>query len=200
MVEEIVNALRNEEIVCFPTETLYALACSAFSERAVAKLYDIKRRLHDKPFSLMLGDIQQVKKFSNMKNTDLRIMEMLSPGPITFILPLHYAQNLPRRFFKDTLGVRIPDHALACNILSRFEFPVVATSANLSGERDALKASDIPEELRMHVSKLWEDDSSVSGMCSTVFDMVSQKILRTGMLPSSKILDAINRGKTTWTQ
>ena len=186
------GALKDGEIVCFPTETLYALACNAYSESSLRRLYDIKKRSYDRPLSLILRNASQMDEFTYMTGTDSKVVEMLSPGPITYVLPLRKTQNLPKVFFKNTLGVRIPDHKLAHEILTKVDFPVAATSANISGENAAVLASEITMEIRKNVSKFLEDDYSVSGICSTVFDMISRKVLREGMISSTKIIDAIN--------
>ena len=186
------DALKNGEIVCFPTETLYALACNACSENAVRRLYDIKKRSYNRPLSLLLHNTSQIAEFTHITDTDFKIVEMLSPGPITYVLPLRKIQNLPELFFRNTLGIRIPDHKLAHDILTKVDFPVAATSANISGENATALASEIPTEIRKNVSKFLENDYSVSGVCSTVFDMISRKILREGMISSTKIIDAIN--------
>ncbi|MDB1135079.1 L-threonylcarbamoyladenylate synthase [Candidatus Anaplasma sp. TIGMIC] len=191
VLEKVVCALRRGELVCFPTETVYALACSALCESAVHRLYEVKQREPEKPFSIMLSDAKQIREFADVRNCDMEIVNVLSPGPVTFILPISSTQNLPRGFFKDTLGVRIPDHALAREVLKRFEYPVVATSANLSGMHSAARASDVPHEIRKSVAEFLEDDSSVNGVCSTVFEVASRKILRNGMLTKQKILNAI---------
>ena len=192
MLKEVVDALKNGEIVCFPTETLYALACDAHNESSVRRLYDIKQRPYDRPLSLMLCDLPQIKKFTHITDADFEVVKMLSPGPITYVLPLRPTQNLPKLFFRNTLGIRIPNHVLAHDILSRVGFPVAATSANISGGKDATIASEVPVEIRKNVSKFLENDCSVSGVCSTVFEMVSRKILREGMISSTEIIDAIN--------
>ena len=191
MLDKVMESLNRNEIVCFPTETVYALACSAYSEEALFKLCKIKRRDTSKPLSLLCKDLTQVAELAKLDDANLKVLEMLTPGPVTFVLPICNTQNLPRSFFGNTLGIRIPDHEIANAVLQAVSYPLVATSANISGIAEAAKAVDVPEEIRQHVSALWNDDSSVGGVCSTVFDLTTKKVIRAGVFPDREIFDAI---------
>ena len=196
-MQRVVEALRKEQIVCFPTDTLYALACSALSASAVQRLYEIKRRQYHKPIPLLLNSLAMIKKFTSLRDEDWDIIERLSPGPVTFVVPLQGTQSLPSEFFRGTVGVRIPDHTMARVILREFGEPVAATSANLSGTPGAKYAVEIPQEIRDCVSELVEDDSAVGGMCSTVFDVQSRKVLRIGMLSKHRIAGVVRSCERT---
>lgn len=192
MLDKVVAALNRNEIVCFPTETVYALACNAYSEEALSKLCRIKRRDVSKPLSLLCRDLMQLEDLVELKDTDRKVLTMLTPGPVTFVLPMSPTQNLPRSFFKDTLGVRIPDHEIAYAVLQAVPYPLVATSANVSGVAEAVRAVEVPKEISDHVSEFWGNDSCVGGVCSTVFELTTKRVLRAGMLPARKIFSAIS--------
>ncbi|MFV9924077.1 MAG: L-threonylcarbamoyladenylate synthase [Anaplasma ovis] len=193
----VVEALRKEQIVCFPTDTLYALACNALSASAVRRLYEIKRRQYHKPIPILLNSLAMIRKFALLRDEDWNIIERLTPGPVTFVAPLQGTRSLPGEFFRSTVGVRVPDHTMARAILREFGGPVAATSANLSGTPGARRAAEIPQEIRDCVSELVEDDSAVGGMCSTVFDVQSRKILRIGMFSEHKIAGVVRSCKRT---
>lgn len=191
MLDKVVDALNRNEIVCFPTETVYALACNARSEEALSRLYKIKKRDIAKPFSILCRDLVQVAALVELTDFDLKVLTMLTPGPVTFVLPMRPKQNLPSSFFRDSLGVRIPDHKLASAVLGAVSYPLAATSANISGISDAVRAVCVPEEIRECVSEFWDDDSSVGGVCSTVFDLAKRSVLRAGMLQEQEIFNTI---------
>ncbi|MGN7678955.1 MAG: L-threonylcarbamoyladenylate synthase [Anaplasma sp.] len=178
-------------MVCFPTDTLYALACSALDEEAVERLYELKKRPRSKPIPVLVDDLSKMRKLSSIAEEDWRIVEQLSPGPVTFVVPLCNAESLPKGFFRDTLGVRVPDHKMAHTILREFGAPVAATSANVSGMPGVGKAAEIPQEIRDHVTALIEDDSAVSGVCSTVLDVKTREVLRVGMISEQEIADVL---------
>ena len=192
MLKQAVRALENDEIICFPTETLYALSCNPFSESALRRLYNLKQRQHGKPCPLLFSSLEEIRRFSNVDEIDLMTMRMLLDGQITFIMPLPTIHMLPSGFFKNTLGARVSSHKTALSILHAFGYPLVATSANISGIPGGTKASDVPEAIKKGVSVFIEDDTSVTGTCSTVFDVKSRTILREGSFSDTKIFDIIS--------
>jgi tRNA threonylcarbamoyl adenosine modification protein (Sua5/YciO/YrdC/YwlC family) len=182
MISEIINAIQNNLLVCFPTETVYALACSALDSGAIKKIYQAKKRSQNKPLSILVNDIYSLTKIAELEEKYISLVNHFSPGPITYILPLKSNNILPNEFFKGSIGVRIPNHPIAISILNELKTPIVATSINISGEKSVCKASDIPQSIKQHLSAVIEDDKLVSGIESTVIDLTGDKIkiLRAG--------------------
>ncbi|MGL9689298.1 MAG: L-threonylcarbamoyladenylate synthase [Wolbachia sp.] len=176
MISEIINAIQNNLLVCFPTETVYTLACSALDSGAIKKIYQIKKRSQNKPLSILINDIYSLTKIAELEEKYISLVNHFSPGPITYILPLKSNNILPNEFFKGSIGVRIPNHPTAISILNELKAPIVATSINISGEKSVYKASDIPQSIKQHLSAVIEDDKLVSGIESTVIDLTGDKI------------------------
>ncbi|MFP3035873.1 MAG: L-threonylcarbamoyladenylate synthase [Wolbachia sp.] len=176
MISEIINAIQNNLLVCFPTETVYALACSALDSGAIKKIYQVKKRYQNKPLSISVSDIYSLTKIAELEEKYFSLINHFSPGPITYILPLKNNNILPNEFFKGSIGVRIPNHPIAISILNELKTPMVATSINISGEKSVCKASDIPQSIKQHLSAVMEDDKLVSGIESTVIDLTGDKI------------------------
>ncbi|MDR2978710.1 MAG: threonylcarbamoyl-AMP synthase [Rickettsiales bacterium] len=176
MISEIINAIQNNLLVCFPTETVYALACSALDSGAIKKIYQVKKRSQNKPLSISVSDIYSLTKIAELEERYFGLINHFSPGPITYILPLKNNNILPNEFFKGSIGVRVPNHPIAISILNELKTPIVATSINISGEKSVCKASDIPQSIKQHLSAIVEDDKLVSGIESTVIDLTEDKI------------------------
>ncbi|MDM8335701.1 L-threonylcarbamoyladenylate synthase [Wolbachia pipientis] len=176
MISETINAIQNNLLVCFPTETVYALACSALDSGAIKKIYKIKKRSQNKPLSVFVNDIYSLTKIAKPGEKYIGLINHFSPGPITYILPLRNNNILPNEFFKGSIGIRIPDHPIAISILNELKAPIVATSINASGEKSACKASNIPRSIKQHLSVVVEDDELVSGIESTIIDLTGNKI------------------------
>ncbi|WP_232295887.1 L-threonylcarbamoyladenylate synthase [Candidatus Neoehrlichia procyonis] len=187
MILQVVNLLKKNEIVCFPTDTVYALACSAQSEAAINKIYHIKNRPSNKPISLLMQDIKQVNMFSRLEEQNLKIIQHLPPGKVTFVLPIHNHHYLPKSFFKNTIGIRIPTHPITLAILHSIGTPIIATSVNTAGAHSVSKASNIPDAIKKNISIIVKDDTLVSGLESTVIDLTSYKILRQGIVSDQEI-------------
>ncbi|WP_353277885.1 L-threonylcarbamoyladenylate synthase [Wolbachia endosymbiont (group A) of Agelastica alni] len=184
MVSKIINAIQNNLLVCFPTETVYALACNALGNESIGKIYQIKKRSQNKPLSIFVSDIYNLTKIAKVKERYVDLINHFSPGSITYILPLKNNNILPNEFFKDSIGIRIPEHPIAISILNKLKVPIVATSINISGEKSVCKADDIPQSIKQHLSVVIEDDELVSGIESTIIDLTEDKIkvLREGAI------------------
>ncbi len=176
MISEIINAIQNNLLVCFPTETVYALACSALDSGAIKRIYQIKKRSQNKPLSILINDLYSLTKIAELEEKYISLVNHFSPEPITYILPLKSNNILPNEFFKGSIGVRIPNHPTAISILNELKAPIVATSINISGEKSVYKASDIPQSIKQNLSAVIEDDKLVSGIESTVIDLTGDKI------------------------
>lgn len=190
MINNIVNAIQNNLLVCFPTETVYALACSALSGEAIEKIYQIKKRSKGKPLSIFVNDFHSLIKIAKVRKKYINLINHFSPGPVTYVLPLKDDSILLSKLFKESVGIRIPDHPIALSILNELEIPIVATSINTSGEKSICKANDIPKSIKQHLSAVIEDDKLISGIESTVVDLTGDeiKILREGAI----LLQALN--------
>ncbi|MDR2831647.1 MAG: threonylcarbamoyl-AMP synthase [Rickettsiales bacterium] len=190
MISEIINAIQSNLLVCFPTETVYALVCNARDSGAIEKIYQVKKRSQNKPLSIFVSDIYSLKKIAKIKEEYINFINHFSPGPVTYILLLKNNNILPSEFFEGSIGIRIPDHPIAISILNELKAPIVATSINISGEKSVCKASDIPQSIKQHLSAVIEDDELVSGIESTIIDLTEDKIkvLREGTIS----LQAVN--------
>ncbi|WP_264328706.1 L-threonylcarbamoyladenylate synthase [Wolbachia endosymbiont (group A) of Andrena hattorfiana] len=194
MVSKIINAIQNNLLVCFPTETVYALACNALNNESIGKIYQIKKRSQNKPLSIFVSDICSLMRIAKLEKKYIGLVNHFSPGPITYILPLKNNNILPNEFFKDSIGIRIPEHPIAISILKKLKVPIVATSINISGEKSVCKADDIPQSIKQHLSAVIEDDELVSGIESTIIDLTEDKIkvLREGAILLQTVTNAFS--------
>ncbi|MFP3020268.1 MAG: L-threonylcarbamoyladenylate synthase [Wolbachia sp.] len=194
MVSKIINAIQNNLLVCFPTETVYALACNALNNESIGKIYQIKKRSQNKPLSIFVSDICSLMRIAKLEKKYIGLVNHFSPGPITYILPLKNNNILPNEFFKDSIGIRIPEHPIAISILNKLKVPIVATSINISGKKSVCKADDIPQSIKQHLSAVIEDDELVSGIESTIIDLTENKIkvLREGAILLQTVTNAFS--------
>jgi len=119
-VEPAAELLRAGQVVAFPTDTVYGLG--AATDAGVERIYQLKGRAEDKPLVLMAADIEALAGRVSVGPLALRYMRRFWPGPLTLVLPAPAG----------TVGVRVPDHPLALDLL-RAAGPLWTTSANRSG-------------------------------------------------------------------
>jgi len=180
-VKRAARVLEGGGLVAFPTDTVFALAASADRPEALAALAALTRRPADRPFAHLIADLADVERFDcDVPPAARRLMEAFWPGPLTLVLP---------RRGGGTVGLRLPDHAVARAILRAARCRVAATSANPSGAAPRLEASRIVAEFGDGVQCIVEDASPCSGRASTVLrvDAAGWRVLREGEITASQV-------------
>ena len=188
-IDEAVEALRRGEIIVYPTDTFYALGADALNNRAVERLCRLKGINPDKNnLSLVCSGLSQAAEYARIDNRAFRLMKENLPGPFTFVLPA--ASTLPKVFKgRRTVGVRVPDNAIAVAIAEALGNPVMTSSVPLGDGDDALAEVSDPRALGLRYSSTQEvtvlidgGDGATEG--STVVDCLdssSPEIIRQGL-------------------
>lgn len=139
LIHRAVEIIRSGGVIVYPTDSSYALACHIGDKQALDNIRRI-RQLDDKHnFTLVCTDLAQVSNFAKIGNDAYRMIKALTPGPFTFILDA--TREVPRRLQhpkKKTVGVRIPDHAVAQLLVKELEEPLFTTSLLLPGVDEPL--------------------------------------------------------------
>lgn len=149
LITQVVEALREDALIAYPTDSGYALGCQLGNRDGRDRILGI-RGLDDRHhFTLMCKDFSQLGQFVHVDNAAFRAIKAATPGPYTFILPA--TGEVPKRLMhakKRTVGVRIPDHALVCAILEELGEPILTSTLILPGEDEARTMGwEIKEEL-----------------------------------------------------
>jgi len=176
IIEKAVSVLSHDGLVVYPTDTVYGLGADALSDEAILKVYAAKQRPMGMPISIAVADFEMLGAVCRPEPWMQAFMEKFLPGPVTVVLP---ARNcIPEILTGGTglIGLRIPAHDLARQIIGRFDAPITATSANLHGARDPRTRDEVTVPYELFV-----DGGSLPGTPSTVVDLPSRKILRAGV-------------------
>jgi tRNA threonylcarbamoyl adenosine modification protein (Sua5/YciO/YrdC/YwlC family) len=182
-ISQAVDALKAGHIIIYPTDTLYALACDALNQRAIERLCKLKGINPDKQeLSVVCADISQAADYARIDNFAFRTLKQYLPGPFTFILPA--STKLPKVFKgRKTVGVRVPDNAIARCLADMLGNPVLTSSASIDDENDLPYA----EAIAMHYGDsvaLVIDGGEGGTIPSTVVDLTDStnpEILRHGL-------------------
>ena len=182
-VAAAVESLAAGELIVFPTDTVYGIACRADDARAVERLFAAKRRPLNKPLPLLLPQAEALAEVATDLDAEIwSLARRFWPGPLTLVVRKAASVSDLVTAGQPTVGVRVPDMTLTRAILDRCPFPVATTSANLSDEDPACAVDELPRELLSAVS-LVVDAGRCPGMTpSTVVDMTVRpaKVLRAG--------------------
>ena len=137
LVKQFADALRNDELIAYPTDSGYALGSRLGNREGRDRILRI-RGLDDKHhFTLMCRDFSQLGQFVHVENSSFRAIKAATPGPYTFILPA--TGEVPRRLMhpkKRTVGVRIPEHTFVQALLEELEEPLLTSTLILPGEEE----------------------------------------------------------------
>ncbi|MEG1440736.1 MAG: L-threonylcarbamoyladenylate synthase type 1 TsaC [Hafnia sp.] len=178
----VLNALKNEKVVSYPTEAVFGLGCDPDSELAVHALLDLKQRQWEKGLILIAANYEQLLPYvDDAKLSGERREEVFSywPGPVTWVMPAKPTtpQWLRGRF--STIAVRVSDHPLVQTLCLQFGKPLVSTSANLSG----LEPCRTAQEVRLQFGNAFPVvDAEVGGRLnpSEIRDALTGELFRQG--------------------
>jgi L-threonylcarbamoyladenylate synthase len=183
-----IEILHSDGLVAFPTDTVYGVGCLAFNARAVENIYKAKKRPMDKAIPILIGSSEDLGKVAvQIPPPAARLVARYWPGPLTLVLPKH--PDLPDVISdKPTVGVRVPDHPIARQLLQSAG-PMAVTSANLSGRESPRTADQVLEQLGGRIHLILDGGETPGGMPSTVVNCLGGEpmILRQGPISQKDI-------------
>jgi L-threonylcarbamoyladenylate synthase len=195
-VAETVRVLAAGGLVAFPTETVYGLGADATDAVAVARLYAAKGRPSFNPLIAHVVDAAAARALGRFDANAHRLAEKFWPGPLTLVLPKAAgcaAAELATAGL-DSIAVRVPDHAVARNILVGFGRPVVAPSANRSGHVSPTTAAHVLADLGGRIDLIVDGGPTPVGVESTIVACLdTPTLLRPGGVPREAIERALGR-------
>ena len=193
-VRRAAQILRAGGLVAFPTETVYGLGADAASEKAVARLYAVKGRPVEHPVIVHFADPEKAFAWaSDVPSAARKLATRYWPGPLTLILK---RSALAKDFVtggQDTVGLRVPSHPIAHELLSAFKGAVAAPSANRFGRVSPTTAAHVREDLGKEVDLVLEGGPSDVGIESTIVDLSAGAavLLRPGAISREQIEEII---------
>ena len=182
--------LDKNDCIAVPTETVYGLAGSAYSNIAVKKIFKLKKRPMNNPLIVHYYDINKLKQDCHINDNFIKLFNKFSPGPITFILKLKKDSKISNFVTnkQKTLAVRFPKHLLFRKLLKNLNYPLAAPSANISTKLSSVQASDVIEEFGSKIKYILNGGKCQIGVESTIINLTTKPtILRFGGLDILKI-------------
>jgi len=180
-IEAAAQALRNGEVVAFPTETVYGLGVHKDDEKAIERIYEVKKRPEGKRLTLMIADPEDVNKYvDHFSNTAKRLMEVFWPGALAIIFPLKDGSDL---------SIRLPDNTAARDLIRMAKVPIGTTSANISGCLSATDAQQVLMYLKGKIHVILDGGSTRFRSPSTVLKVMDDtiEVVRHGIISESHI-------------
>lgn len=183
LLNEAVKVIGDGGNVAFPTETVYGLGANGLNEDAIKKIYIAKGRPSDNPLILHISHKDQiiplVKEISEIANI---LIGKFWPGPLTIILKRSKIVPDIVTAGLDTVAIRMPDHPIALELISKSNVPIAAPSANTSGKPSPTKANHVIQDMMGRIPLIIDGGNTGVGLESTVLDLSTNipRILRPG--------------------
>ncbi len=190
-IKQVVNVLLAGGVIVYPTDSTYALGCHLGDKNALDRIRRIRQLGSKHNFTLICKDLSSISSYAQVHNSAYRILKAYTPGPYTFILKA--TPEVPRRLQhpkRKTIGLRVPDNAVAQAILEKLGEPIMSTSLILPDEEEMLLD---PYEMRSKIGKLVDlivDGGSCGIEPTTMIDLVDgvPEVVREGKGDSEPFL------------
>ncbi len=204
-LDQACKKLLSHDVVAFPTETVYGLGACINSESAIQKIFSTKERPFFDPLIVHAYSVQQAQTcFSSWNSCAEILAEKFWPGPLTIVMKKSEKISDLITSGLENVGVRIPNHQLALDLLKKINIPLAAPSANKFGKTSPTKSSHVQKEFgdSVFILKNKNDESCEIGIESTVVligENCQISILRKGAILKSQIIKTLDEKKISYT-
>src|SRR5262245_51835711 len=178
-----IDCLKQGGIVCYPTETFYALGVLATNEQAMHRLRELKKRPDEKDLPLIAGSIGIVSAFCRTDDPRLALLAARYwPGPLTIVLPSLLTPGA-------TYAIRVSSNPTAKSLSLALKAPIVSTSANESGSSPVTSPAMLPDSIRSGIDVVIDGGEAPGGLPSTIVTLLTTpaQILRKGAVPAQEL-------------
>ncbi len=186
LINNAATLLRKGGLVAFPTETVYGIGAHYLDKKAIERLYKIKKRPKNKPFTVHIAGFEALKGLKIcLSGHAERVINRFWPGPLTVV-------TFNKK--KEKIGIRMPRNKIALELINTASFPIVAPSANMSGKKAPTSAKEVMDSFSGSIDMILDGGKTDIGIESTVIDVTKEpfKILRQGALSKEDLLADYN--------
>lgn len=192
-IKRAANLVKKEEVVAFPTETVYGLGANVYDRKAVAKIFEVKERPFFDPIIVHIAYLRQLEEVAYCP--DKKIFDLINkfwPGPLTLILPKRKKVPYLVTAGLETVAVRMPANLIALSLIQEVGAPIAAPSANLFGRLSPTKSEHVQKQIGKRIKIILDGGQTSFGLESTILLIEKKpKILRLGSLSLEEIKKVI---------
>jgi tRNA threonylcarbamoyl adenosine modification protein (Sua5/YciO/YrdC/YwlC family) len=134
-IAKIVQILRSDGVIIYPTDTVYGLGCDIHSKKALEKVRRIKKMDNKRPLSFVFADLKSISQYAQVEDNDYKILRKYLPGPYTFVLKA--TRLVPRIVLtkRNEVGIRIPDNVICQALVNELGNPILSSSVRLPDDQ-----------------------------------------------------------------
>ena len=182
LIRKAVGILKKGGIISYPTDTFYGIGCDIMNKKAIERIYQIKQRDKNQPFSFICSGLKNISRYAKVSNYAYKTMKRLLPGPYTFIL--EGSKIVPKIMLtkRKTAGIRVPDNNICIALVNELGNPVLSTSATMPDNTILNDPSFIQDYYDTRID-LVIDGGSVPGQPSSVVSLIDDMpaVIRDGL-------------------
>lgn len=193
-ISEAARIIKNGGVIAFPTETSFGLGVDPTNEEAIQKIFEIKKRDHGKPITLILSSTQHLSKWVLKPNPmEKKLIKNFWPGPLTLLLKKKKSVSNLLSGGSDRLGVRVSSHPVARKLARQIGGAITATSANISGEPSLRSLAVLQKKLGNRIDGVIRNAKIGYKKDSTILYILNNKlnVIREGSISLRKINEVL---------
>lgn len=181
LIDQVIDQLRSGATICYPTDTGYGIGCDMFNQKAIKKIFQIKKRPKHKPLTFMCSGLQNISAYAHVSNTAYRLLKKNLPGPYTFVLPGTKLVPKIMSTKQKTVGIRVPDSSICKLLMETLGNPIINTSVPYENDPPPTEAYEIEMLMGNRVDVIIDGGPAFPDP-SSVIDLTSDQpeILRKG--------------------
>lgn len=183
------NEIKKGKIVVYPTDTVYGIGCDPYNDSAVDRIFKIKGRTEGKPLPILCSSVKHASRIARLNEHAMKLAVQFWPGTLTLVAEL-IDHKISEKIMAgtNTIGVRVPNHQYALQLIDKCGGILVGTSANKSGYNSAKSAEEVLKTLQ-GFDILLDGGSTPVGIESTVIDVSSANIafIREGSIRRERV-------------
>jgi tRNA threonylcarbamoyl adenosine modification protein (Sua5/YciO/YrdC/YwlC family) len=182
LIRKAADILKRGGIISYPTDTYYGIGCDIMNKKAIGRIYQIKQRNKNKPFSFICSGLTNISRYAKVSNYAYKTMKRLLPGPYTFIL--EGSKMVPKIMLtkRKTAGIRVPDNNICIALIKELGNPIISTSASMPDNTILHDPSLIQDYYGTRLN-LVIDGGPVPGQPSSVVSLINDvpEVIRSGL-------------------
>jgi tRNA threonylcarbamoyl adenosine modification protein (Sua5/YciO/YrdC/YwlC family) len=191
LLQQVVTVLRKGGVIIYPTDTIYGIGCDIYNTEAIERICRIKGiQPKHAQFSFICCDLSHLSDYARSVDTPIfRLLKAALPGPYTFILPASKAVPKALKSRKDTVGIRVPAHRIAHELVKALDHPIMSVSLPMDEEVEHYTDPEVIYERFGHLVDIVIDGGVGGIVPSTVIDCTSTpSLIREGAGPWEELL------------
>ncbi len=136
LIQKVGEILSEGGVIAYPTDTYYGIGCDILNKKAIQRIYLLKQREKNKPFSFICSDLKNISDYAKVSNYAYKTMKRLLPGPYTFVL--EGSKLVPKIMLtrRKTAGIRVPDNQICIELVKALGRPILSTSASVEKDNE----------------------------------------------------------------